>query len=300
MTCSRVGAVKTIRDKKYKCQFASGKKIWKILPKNSTQGSLTSNDEVFRTLYADARNTSFQISLQEFPEIGQSFQISSPISFNTVGLSVYGANIVDPEFFNVPFSQKSQFERAAFWFESFDAKVVVSIWRNVASSPIADQFDLANGFELMKKEDVLVKLGPSSTYFGGSKSAPFNVELKLNSDVSLVSGEYVIILSFQWDDIRYLTIRFWGQESGSNTVGGKGGGMAKNCTYTQTPDAYPAGRAYAGLGISRWNGDPRSSIGFGQKFKLATAKVSSCIVMGEWGNDIFNPGDLDLVLLRKG
>ncbi|MFZ9290233.1 MAG: hypothetical protein ACO24R_05165, partial [Ilumatobacteraceae bacterium] len=67
---------------------------------------------VLRTLTNQKRNTTFQIALQEFPEIAQGIVVDAPITFNVLLASLYGLNTVQPEFFRVPFNQKSLYEKA--------------------------------------------------------------------------------------------------------------------------------------------------------------------------------------------
>ena len=298
---------------KYECRKSSGRLRWTKVATSSkvTTATTTANTTatttattipkdivVFRTLTDQKRNTTFQISLQEFPEIAQGIVIDTPITFNVLLTSLYGLNTVQPEFFRVPFNQKSLFEKATTTFEPFDASVTVSVWRAAAGAgALTDTLDLTSGFTALHQEvvPVTIKQNPPPNMM-----APMSIEMKLSKSIDLAAGAYVIVLGFEWKNYGVLTIRLWGQESGTNTVGGKGGGAVKNCTYTPTQDAYPSGKAWAGLGVRRWNGEPESSIGFGSRFSLATAKVTACIVVGEWGNDIFNPGDLDIALVRRG
>jgi hypothetical protein len=245
------------------------------------------------------RNTSFQIALQEMPEIAQSIVVAEAFEFNKVATSIYGLNTVKPEFFTVPFNQKSKFEEAKFSFDPFDAVVTVSVWKSndVNGSPIvAETVDVASGFTSIFSERVKARIEQNSPI---SSSAPMNLEILLGRPVTLERGSYLIVLGFEWTRLDVLTVRLWGQESGTNTAGGKSDDAVKNCTYTPIIDSYPNGKAYMGLGAGKWNGDPASSIGFGTRFRPATAKVTSCIVKGEWGNDIFNPGDLDIALIRS-
>jgi hypothetical protein len=248
---------------------------------------------VHRTLSDALRNTTFQIALQQFPEIAQGIVLDSPISFNALQMSVFGLNTVKPEFFAVPFNQKSQYEEAKMTFDPFEAMVTVNVLRAPA---FGDAIDLSTGFESVHSERVATTIRPNTV---PTASAPMNLALQLSKKVELASGFYLIVLSFEWTNLEVLTVRLWGQESGINTAGGKGGDMTKVCTYTPTTDAYPQGRAYAGLGVRQWNGLSSSTIGFGTRFVPATAKVTACIVRGEWGNDIFNPGDLDIALVLK-
>lgn len=315
--CTRAGQLRTVKSVKYQCKKTSGRLRW---VKTTTSSSATvggasttatttpatttttqrapTDTVVLRTLTNQKRNTTFQIALQEFPEIAQGIVVDAPITFNVLLASLYGLNTVQPEFFRVPFNQKSLYEKATTTFEPFDATVTVSVWR--ATSGVAaftDTLDLTSGFTAVHQEavPVTIKQNPPPNMM-----APMSIEMKLSKSIDLAAGAYVIVLGFEWKNYGVLTIRLWGQESGTNTIGGKGGGAVKNCTYTPTQDAYPSGKAWAGLGVRRWNGDADSSIGFGSRFSLATAKVTACIVVGEWGNDIFNPGDLDIALVYRG
>ena len=305
--CPRAGMTKTVRSVQYQCRRTGSKLNWAQVKARSSQTQASASTTTtlpaprtqFRTLTNQTRNTSFQIALQEMPEIAQSFVVSEEFDFNKVATGVYGLNTVKPEFFTVPFNQKSKYEESKFDFDPFDADVTVSIWRSDRASGapvIEDSFDLASGFTQIFSSKVRGKVEKNSPV---ANLAPMNLELHLGRSVTLSRGVYVIVLGFQWSRLDVLTVRVWGQENGTNTVGGTSGDAVKNCTYTPTTDSYPEGRAYMGLGVQRWNGDPASSIGFGTRFRLATAKVTSCIVKGEWGNDIFNPGDLDIALIRS-
>ena len=315
--CTRAGQVRTVKSVKYECKKTSGRLRWAksttsvsksasgaaatatTTPATTTTTKVAPTDTiVLRTLTDQKRNTTFQIALQEFPEIAQGIVVETPITFNVLLASLYGLNTVQPEFFRVPFNQKSLYEKATTTFEPFDATVTISVWRAAAGAgAFTDTLDLTSGFTAVHQEavPVTIKQNPPPNMM-----APMSIEMKLSKSVDLAAGAYVIVFGFEWKNYGVLTIRLWGQESGTNTVGGKGGGAVKNCTYTPTQDAYPSGKAWAGLGVRRWNGEPDSSIGFGPRFSLATAKVTACIVVGEWGNDIFNPGDLDIALVRRG
>jgi len=237
------------------------------------------------------------VALQEFPEIAQSITVHETIEINLLTTSVFGLNTVKPEFFSVPFNQKSKYEEAVFSFEPFDAKVSITILKSSSTTakPILEEnLDIASGFSVAHQERVNVKVYSNSQ---SSASAPMNLEFRLGRSVVLERGNYLIIFGFEWSRFDVLTLRLWGQESGSNAGGGRSGNLDKKCTYTPTVDSYPAGSAYMGLGVRRWDGNQATSIGFGTQFRLAASKVTACIVKGEWGNDIFNPGDLDLALI---
>lgn len=303
--CPRVGATRTVRGERFECRRVIGTMKWSKIVQNSRGSSMLPTAPkpvlpvvVFRTLTNATRNTSFQIALQEMPEIAQSITLESALAFDKIAMSIFGVNTVKPQFFTVPFSEKSKYEESKFEFESFDASVAVTVLRAVTSDvliPTHDIVDVSTGFESVYSESVKVTVSKNQAI---GSSAPMNLEIPLSRTVDLVSGSYLLVFGFEWQRFDILTIRLWGQESGTNTAGGKGGDQVKICAYTPTPDAYPQGRAFSGLGLRRWNGDPSSSIGFGSRFRPATAKVTACIVKGEWGNDIFNPGDLDVALVR--
>lgn len=301
-SCTSANATKTVAGVRYTCTRVSSKLRWVV--KSAKSGSQTGSVStttlpkptetvVYRTLSNAVRNTTFQIALQQFPELAQGVVLDSSIAFNTLQMSVFGLNTVKPEFFAVPFNQKSQYEEAKMTFDPFEATVTVNVLRAQAFS---DVIDLSAGFESIHMERVVTTIRPNAV---PTASAPMNLVLPLSKKLELASGSYLIVLSFEWANLGVLTVRLWGQESGTNTAGGKGGDLTKACTYTPTPDAYPQGRAYAGLGLRQWNGQAGSTIGFGTRFVPATAKVTACIVRGEWGNDIFNPGDLDIALVLK-
>lgn len=302
-SCSRSGASKTIKTVKYECRKIGKKLAWVKVKTANQQNPSVSTIPVpisklqLRTLSEQSRNTSFQIALQEFPEIAQSIAVNETIEMNLLTTSVFGLNTVKPEFFSVPFNQKSKYEEAVFNFEPFDAKVSITILRSTSTTfkPILEEsLDITSGFSIVGQESVNVRVYSNAQ---ASANAPMNLDFRLGRPVVLERGTYLIIFGFEWSRLDVLTLRLWGQESGSNVGGGRSGNLEKTCTYTPTIDAYPAGSAYLGLGTRRWDGNPTTSIGFGTQFRLAAAKVSSCIVKGEWGNDIFNPGDLDLALL---
>lgn len=292
--------MRTIR---YVCRQSGRKLVWIKAPITREQKPTLSTTTVptskiqIRTLSEQSRNTSFQIALQEFPEIAQSIAVNETIEMNLLTTSVFGLNTVKPEFFSAPFNQKSKYEEAVSNFEPFDAKVSITILRSTSttSKPILEEsLDITSGFSIVRQENVNVRVYSNSQ---ASANAPMNLEFRLTRPVVMERGNYLIIFGFEWSRLDVLTLRLWGQESGSNTGGGRSGNLDKKCTYTPTVDAYPAGSAYMGLGVRKWDGNSTTSIGFGTQFRLASSKVTSCIVKGEWGNDIFNPGDLDLALI---
>ena len=302
-SCSRSGASKTIKTVKYECRKIGKKLAWVKVKTANQQKPVVSTIPVsvsklqLRTLSEQSRNTSFQIALQEFPEIAQSIAVNETIEMNLLTTSVFGLNTVKPEFFSVPFNQKSKYEEAVFNFEPFDAKVSITILRSTSATlkPILEEsLDITSGFSIVRQENVNARVFSNSQ---ASANAPMNLEFRLGRSVVLERGNYLIIFGFEWSRFDVLTLRLWGQESGSNAGGGRSGNLDKKCTYTPTVDSYPAGSAYMGLGVRRWDGNQATSIGFGTQFRLAASKVTACIVKGEWGNDIFNPGDLDLALI---
>ena len=302
-SCSRAGASKIVKTVKYDCLKIGKKLTWvKAKTANQQKPSVTTTSVPLsklqlRTLSEQSRNTSFQIALQEFPEIAQSIAVNETIEMNLLTTSVFGLNTVKPEFFSAPFNQKSKYEEAVSNFEPFDAKVSITILRSTSttSKPILEEsLDITSGFLIVRQENVNVRVYSNSQ---SSANSPMNLEFRLTRPVVMERGNYLIIFGFEWSRLDVLTLRLWGQESGSNTGGGRSGNLDKKCTYTPTVDAYPAGSAYMGLGVRKWDGNSTTSIGFGTQFRLASSKVTSCIVKGEWGNDIFNPGDLDLALI---
>lgn len=301
-SCYKANGTKTIAGVRYTCTRVNKKLRWvsKSGSSSSRIGTVSTSTipksqetMVHRTLSDALRNTTFQIALQQFPELAQGIVLDSPISFNALQMSVFGLNTVKPDFFAVPFNQKSQYEESKMTFDPFEAVVTVNVLRAPA---FGDNIDLSQGFESVYSERVNTTIRPNTV---PTASAPMNLVLHLLKKVELAPGSYLIVLSFEWTNLEVLTVRLWGQESGTNSAGGKGGNLTKVCSYTPTVDAYPQGRAYAGLGVRQWNGLSSSSIGFGTRFVPATAKVTACIVRGEWGNDIFNPGDLDIALVLK-
>lgn len=306
--CLRAGATRVTQGVRFECRRMAGKLKWvKVLgsPGRSSSSTTVQTSIVpalpvvaLRTLSNGTRNTSFQIALQEMPELAQSIVLDSPLTFDMLTTAIYGVNTVKPEFFSVPFSEKSKYEESKFSFDAFDATISVAIWKAQSADLLADSrddIDVSLGFDLVYSASVQTTITQNQYV---AAQAPMNLQIPLSRTVDLSPGSYLVILGFEWRRLDILTIRLWGQESGNNTKGGKSGEAVKNCTYMPTIDAYPVGKAYMGLGSRRWNGDAASSVGFGTRFRPATAKVTSCIVKGEWGNDIFNPGDLDLAFVK--
>ena len=253
---------------------------------------------VFETLPGRNLNTStFQISLQTFPEFAQSFVLDREIEVSEVGLAVSHAMIVQPEYFTTPLVDQWKYYviEPNFGPHAFD--VTTTIYRSTGGELVSDLIDVTTGFEKVFSTDSTVVMDKTIGYGQGWNGEP-NVRIELGEAVLLEEGGYFLVMSFSWEDRNLFTLRLFGRQAGDNIRSGYDQQNRGDCVYTPADDLYPVGRAYTGLGTTKWDKTAEGSIGFGMTFRPAMAKVSDCVKPGQF-NDIWNQGDIDLTLFGR-
>lgn len=264
----------------------------------STTSTLPPEGVVFVSIPRGALNTStFQINNQTFPEFAQSFVLDRSIDVSEVRIAVGHAMVVEPEYFTTPLVNQWKYYTTEPDFGPFEFDVTTTFYRATSGELVSDFLDVTQGFEEVMRSTSTVTM-EKTLGFDWPLTVDTNVAIVLEDVVRLDPAGYLVVMSFSWEDRNVFLLRMFGRQAGSNTRLGYDQDQPGKCEYAPADDANPAGRAYTGLGVGRWDGTAQGSIGFGTTFRPAMAKVSECVSVGQFGEP-WNQGDLYLVLFGR-
>lgn len=264
----------------------------------ATTTTLAPEGIVFESIRLTDLNTStFQINNQTFPEFAQSFVLDKSIDVSEVGLAVSHAMIVQPEYFTTPLVSQWKYYTTEPEFGPLSFDVTTTFYRASSGELVSDLLDVGDGFVEVARSTSTVTMEKTAGY-GNGWTGDTNVAIVLEDTVRLDPGGYLIVMSFSWEDRSVFLLRMFGRQAGNNTRSGYDQDQPGECQYAPADDANPAGRAYTGLGVGKWDGTAEGSIGFGTTFRPAMAKVSDCIKPGQY-QDIWNQGDVYLTLFGR-
>ena len=265
---------------------------------STTSTTLAPEGIVYSSIRLGDLNTSaFQVSMQTFPEFAQSFVLSQPLDVSEVQLAVSHAMIVQPSYFTTPLVDqwKHYTIEPAFGPLTFD--VTTTFYEATTGELVVDLLDVTEGFDMVSSRSTRVTMEKTIGYGQGWTGEP-NVRIDLGDSVRLEPGKYVVVMSFAWTDQSVFLLRLFGRQAGDNTRSGYDQDQPGDCEYTPAVDSNEQGRAYTGLGTTKWDGSAAGSIGYGTTFRPAMAKVTDCVEIGQY-QDIWNQGDVYLTLYGR-
>ena len=253
---------------------------------------------LMRTVPVDGKNSFFDVTSMWHPQVAQSLIVTKPMRWTALRLGTYQLKRVTSKDVYQWLLDGGYDEN---WFISnrigvkVSATVTVEVWRKDDDQPIGDTIDLASGFTQVHRSE-------------GKRTIPIGVPVTfpIPKGLAVTPGRYFLVLGFRFDDPLVFNLRFDGQENGTNTLGGYNHDkpIRPECAkYTMTKDTYPEGRAYRPVPGPDSKPDPETFImPFTTVFEVYETKVMlPCDMNGVYGdeNQIWNPGDLDLVVLGR-
>ena len=263
---------------------------------SSTTSTLPPESVVFETIRTiDVNTSTFQISLQTFPEFAQSFVLERPIEVSQVRIAISHAMIVEPQYFSTPLVSQWKYYVTEPNFGPHTFDVTTAIYRSIGAEIVSDLVDVSDGFDVVARSSATVTMNATIGY--NWVGLP-NVFIDLGDPVLLDPGRYIVVMSFSWEDRNVFLLRMFGRQAGENTRSGYDQDQPGRCDYFPAEDLYPESRAYTGLGSGKWDRTAAGSIGFGTTFRPAMAKVVECVQPGQF-MDIWNQGDVYMALFGR-
>lgn len=249
---------------------------------------------VYESVRSGLMNSFFELSPRHFPQIGQSVTITAPVRVDEV--RVFPDELSRwKKLEYITRNQNGEYDQA--WIESrFSGKVPVDstleIWKFLGEGAIPDSFDTLEGFESVYR---------ATTGKDIQLGKPYTIPVK--PAVVLEPGRYFVSLGIESPDTNIAALRFWGQQNGTNKMGGYGHDVPNPpCKYKPTKDSTPGDSAYKLNATDKApSGPPPGTVGFGTTFMEQDTKVTECAVRGQYGDAdmIWNPGDLQLDLIGR-
>lgn len=248
---------------------------------------------VYQTVAPSQENSFFDITTPHSPQVGQSITVQRASTWKSIEMGVYQVKLVKSKDVFAWMVAGKYDEK---WFTSHmdnyrvKARATVEVWRYDGEGDIPRTLDLSLGFTQVHKSTM------SRTLPVGSR-----VTFPLKGGVSVTPGRYFVVVGLRFDDWRVFNLRFTGQESGNNTMGGYNHDhpVRPECAkYKMTKDAHPGGIAYRQQSNVR-PGPPDWLQPFATTFEVVLTKAAMpCDMNGVYdpNEQIWNYGDLGMVI----
>lgn len=276
--CEKVLATVTVVVKGVTLQCRKGKKghFWRVV-KTTTPSTPSPGPLQTLRVVPEGSNNAFLTMNQRFaPEIAQTFTVSEPIQLESL--------ILDPRCItSVPLSyysgqnQDHSLEQFTCNSPDIETTVTTSLYRlgaDFTGNPA--RFRIAQTTEVTK--DVQTMALKLERPFAIGMSAPTRLD----------PGYYAVVFGFQLSDPTVNTIWFGAHQHNE--------GPQPPCVTEPATDVFALGSAYRGEPENDYTGLADNFRGFSDLFVMHTAKVQSCIAVGNYGGDVFANGDLNLQL----
>lgn len=248
---------------------------------------------VYRTVAAHEQNSFFDITTLYHPQLGQSVRVEQPLVWKSLEMGVVQVKLVtSPDV--LQWLVDGRYDED--WFISHmsdyrvKGRVSLEIWRYDESEEMPRVIDLTDGFTRVHSSAVTRNM-----LVGGRVTFP------LKGGVRVTPGRYFVVVGVRFADPRVFNLRFAGQQSGTNTMGGYDHDhpVRPECAdYEMTEDAHPGGKAYR----------PQSNVRpvlpdwvapFSTTFEVVLTKaMMPCDMTGVYdpNEQIWNPGDIAMVM----
>lgn len=248
---------------------------------------------VYQTVSPSQENSFFDITTLYHPQVGQSITVERASTWKSIEMGVSQVKLVKSKKVLAWLVDGRYDEK---WFISHmdnyrvKARATVEIWRYDESGELPRVIDLTSGFTQVHKSTMNRTLP-----VGG------RVSFALKRGVAVTPGRYFVVIGLRFTDPSVFNLRFSGQESGNNTMGGYDHDhpVRPECAkYKMTKDAHPGGKAYRPQSNVRPQ-PPDWLAPFGTTFEVVLTKAAMpCDMTGIYdpNEQIWNPGDLGMVI----
>jgi len=229
-------------------------------------------------------NSFFELHPRLFPEMAQSIEIIKPIKVSSMSMLPNHLKIAkSDEIFESHFKDDYQWSNDDFHMYNegytINTSWFVSIYKWNKNTEIPDDLYLEDGFELIHEQRTEESL---------TLNKIFNFDI--HPTLELEPGKYVIVLGSIIEEKNLLTIRFAGQQNGSNTKGGYDNNEPTDCKYQPVRDLTPSTKNYRGFFPEKTD-SVIDTTGFNKYFEITRTKVGEC---DSSSNMIWNSGDVQI------
>jgi len=262
-----------------RCKKGKGGFFWRVVKTAGNQGpSAPTLGPVQRlsVVPQGGNNALFTMNQRFGPELGQTVTLSQPIALESLTLDPRCITRVPLNYYSGQ-NQDHSLEQFTCNYPDIETTLTTSIYR------ISDQFTQNPSRFFVSELTPVYKATSKQTM---RLEAPFTV--MLSPAVRLDPGYYAITFGFELTDPNINTIWFGGHNHNE--------GPQPACVRNPTSDIYTQGSAYRGEPNNTYTGLADNFRGFANMFLMHTSKVQSCIVVGNFTDDVFVNGDLNLVL----
>lgn len=279
--CAKANAKVTvvIKGKTLQCKKSKRGYFWRVIASPSdanASNSPTTPVQRLRVIPDGGNNALFTMNQRFLPEIAQTLTLERPISLESLTLDPRCITLVPLTYYSGQ-DQDHSLEEFTCSYPDISTTVTTSIYK------ISDQFI---GHPSRFLLDELTRVSQKRSEQVIRLESPFRVDL--DPAVELEPGYYAIVFGFELTDPNINTIWFGGHQHND--------GPQPACVGDPISDIYALGSAYRGEPDNTYTGLADNYRGSANLFIMHTAKVQSCIVVGNYVGDVFANGDINLVL----
>jgi len=279
--CAKANAKATVivKGKTLRCKRSKGGYFWRVVapPDDLNESDRpTTPIQRLRVVPDGANNALFTMNQRFLPEIAQTFTLEQQVSLESLTLDPRCVTLVPLTYYSGP-NQDHSLEEFTCSYPEISTTVTTSIYK------ISNQF---TGLPSRFLADELTRVSQVKSEQTLRLESPFTVNL--DPQIRLEPGYYAVVFGFELTDPNVNTIWFGGHQH--NEV------PQPECVGDPSSDIYPSGSAYRGEPNNTYTGLADNYRGVANLFVMHTAKVQSCIVVGDYAGDVFANGDLNLVI----
>lgn len=244
-----------------------------------------------RTMPDWSLNTQFGWGAYGYPEVGQLLRIDEPFELTHVEFAVHAPTLLLDGFFaaDLDWNARGEFVTNPDRMRDLPATARFTAFRGTTDI----------GGERIGLEEL--SLVSQQTLPGPMHGDGERQRYELPEPIALTAGPWLLAFQLIAEDPAILDLPFTGRESGDRSE--QNPDTAGDCDYTRSEDLYPEGSVYARGWADHasfptpWSDPAVFELPLDDAFVLHEAKVSECIAIGTFGDDLpMNPGDIDLVL----
>ena len=234
-------------------------------------------------------NSYFEINPKHVPDIAQSIKIDKTSTFSSLSLFPNYVSLADQ---SKVFNKNYQYDNKDIQVKREDLTltpswfVYIYKWKN--STQLNDELDVDRDFTLIhqQRSEEIIEVGKEFNF-------------KLTPEVTLEPGNYLFVFGSIFYENNLFTIRFEGQQNGTNILGGYDHNVPTECKYTLTKDSTPDSKVYRpnfGAKVTTDGFKISYTKTINKKFEVYDTKVGECSKLGDYNSNtgVWNPGDLQI------
>ncbi len=279
--CAKANAKITVvvKGQTLRCRKGKGGHFWRVVKDPASTGQrvqATGPLQQFTVVPDGGSNALFTMNQRFLPEIAQTVTLTQPISLESLTLDPRCITLVPLEYYSGQ-DQNHSLEQFTCNYPSIESTITTSIYK------ISDQFTGAESRLFISNLTPVYTAKSQQTI---QLESPLTV--RLDPAIRLDSGYYAFVFGFELTNPNINTVWFYGHQHND--------GPQPACVSDPQSDIYSTGSAYRGEPSRPYTGLADNFRGFSNLFIMHTAKVQSCIVVGNYTDDVFAKGDLNLNL----